>query len=372
MESFLGQVTQFLQQRNIWLVSSRWLDDLAVAPVEVRIHDLLQLCRDRLSHVPWKSTVPGFSDAISLSSRSLAVLLSDKWLDDELINAGSEYIMRQLGATSRSQILNCFFLSHLRNMRSRSLIYSPRKPRILDARVRDLELDILWIPVHVDGNHWCLIKVDLTSRTIMYADSRNPSAFAPRQDINILKWWLHTLLPGTAFTEAPANFEVPNQVDGDSCGIVVLSILARELAGYESWSQDLAAAFRMLWFLRLSEVYAHEPSIEVCLYCITCRSWAHIDFQDISSGSFGPVDHMEVDIVDTQANAFGMEVDWDDSVMDLSDSENITPSSGQPFTPSTFSDYDGFSSDSSDDSDSGALLGSPRKRHWRHSRHQSR
>ena len=165
------------------------------------------------------------------------------------MNAGAEYIMRQLGVNARTQIVNCFLLGHLHNMRACSSTYAPKKPRLLDNRIRSRQLDTFWMQLHVNRNHWTLMKVDLVSRTLMYADPLSPSAQAPKGDVRIIRWWLETLLPGTPFREVWPDFAVPTQHDSNSCGVIVLSILAAILLGYEQWSQDISEVFRMLWFL---------------------------------------------------------------------------------------------------------------------------
>ena len=154
--------------------------------------------------------MPGFSSAVTFTTHSLAILLSYQWLDDEVVNTGAEYIMRQLGVQARTQITNCFLLAHLRNMRARSSMYAPQKPHALDTRIRSHGLDSLWIPLHVNLNHWTLMKVDLAARTFMYADPRSPSAQAPKGDVRILRWWLETLLPGTPFREVRPDFAIPS------------------------------------------------------------------------------------------------------------------------------------------------------------------
>jgi hypothetical protein len=65
----------FSQQHRIWIESSAWLEQLALTP-DGHIPGLLQQCRHRLTSVPWNTTVPGFSSAISFTTRSLALLLS--------------------------------------------------------------------------------------------------------------------------------------------------------------------------------------------------------------------------------------------------------------------------------------------------------
>ena len=108
MEHLLGDMALFSQQCRIWIESSKWLEQLALTP-DGRIPGLLQHCRSRLSSVPWNTVVPGFSSAVSFTTRSLATLLSYQWLDDEIMNAGAEYIMWQLGLMLAPRLLIASF-----------------------------------------------------------------------------------------------------------------------------------------------------------------------------------------------------------------------------------------------------------------------
>jgi len=94
----------------------------------------------------------------------------------------------------------------------------------------------------------------------MYADSlsiNGPNNYvsAPKRIVKPIQWWLTALLPGAPFSEVSCDFEVPEQLDANSCGVIVLSIMASALLGYSQWTQAVAEVFRMQWFLRLSGVY---------------------------------------------------------------------------------------------------------------------
>lgn len=84
---------------------------------------------------------------------ALATLLSYEWLDDNLINAGSDWIMQQLGGDCRIQILNCLIPTQLRHRCSTKTLYHPAKDTALDQCIRTGELDVLLLPLHIHGNH---------------------------------------------------------------------------------------------------------------------------------------------------------------------------------------------------------------------------
>jgi len=77
-----------------------------------------------------------------------------QWLDDEIINAGGEYIMQQLGSKSCDHILSCFHVKNLCNLQQQSTRYTTRRPQALDIHIHSHDIDILWLPLHVCDTHW--------------------------------------------------------------------------------------------------------------------------------------------------------------------------------------------------------------------------
>jgi Ulp1 family protease len=120
-------------------------------------------------------------------------------------------------------------------------MYRTRKPQALDQLIADGSVDTLYLPVHVNGNHWTLLRLDLVSRQYAYGDSLNASAVVPKNVLDILVWWLDAIQPGqskSAFKLSPQSLQIPRQNDGFSCGIIVLSTIAAILLDFSSWTQD--------------------------------------------------------------------------------------------------------------------------------------
>jgi hypothetical protein len=116
-------------------------------------------------------------------------------------------------------------------------------------------VDIVWFPLHVSGNHWTLLKINLITKTIAYSDSLGGTI--PSEDLALIRWWLKCLLGDTGeFHVIAPDFPSPRQCDSHSCGIIVLSILAFVLLHYDLWCPEKAASERMQWFLRLSAPFA--------------------------------------------------------------------------------------------------------------------
>jgi Ulp1 family protease len=199
------------------------------------------------------------SRAAHLTTQDLALFLSAEWLNDEMINAGTDYILRRLMPGSRIRILNCLFTQRLGNIRAQSEKY-PTSFSLIEKAIRRRLVDAVWFPLHVSGNHWMLLKIDLVAKTIVYADSLY--GLPPMEEISLVQWWLKSLLSiAEDFSVIKPDFKCPRQQDGHSCGVIVLSTLASLLLNYDPWTPMLAESQRMEWFLRLSETFADAEEV---------------------------------------------------------------------------------------------------------------
>ncbi|KAJ7709362.1 hypothetical protein B0H16DRAFT_1821435 [Mycena metata] len=252
-ESLLGSVEMFLGKRRRWEHARDWLDK----SVEEVPAELLAACEDIIQILPWDAPVPGLSPAVHLTTQDVAHFLGPQWLNDDMINAGVDYILRRLEPGSRIRILNCLFIQSLANARARSQSYSPPTFSSIEKALRNGTAVIVYLPLHVNGNHWTLLKVDLRNNNICVADSMRGGI--PKAEIDLVKWWLASILSGSpSFDVVTPNIPSPRQRDGHSCGIIVLSILATVLLNEEIWCPAHASRHRMEWFLRLTETFADE------------------------------------------------------------------------------------------------------------------
>jgi hypothetical protein len=83
-------------------------------------------------------------------TQNLASLLSADWLDDELINAGGNFIMHLLGTNSWVDILNVFHLHYLTNTKAQGSIgpyqMDMDQPCEIDARITVGDVNLLHAP----------------------------------------------------------------------------------------------------------------------------------------------------------------------------------------------------------------------------------
>ncbi|KAJ7683601.1 hypothetical protein B0H17DRAFT_1137725 [Mycena rosella] len=259
-ENLLFDVKSYLWKRFRWQHATDWIDDVAQqtqATAYTHVDDLVRASQDMLEIIPWDCVVPGLSPSVHLTSLDLALFLSFAWLNDEMINTGTDYILRRLEPGSRVRILNCLFIQALANARVKLDVYIPTTFSLIERGIRAGAVDVVWFPLHVSGNHWTLLKIDLVTKTMAYADSLNGSP--PMDELALIRWWLKCLLPSSDdFVLVEPDFPCPRQRDGHSCGIIMLSILTSILLKYDAWIPERAQCQRMEWFLRLSETFADD------------------------------------------------------------------------------------------------------------------
>ncbi|KAJ7106130.1 hypothetical protein C8R43DRAFT_906282 [Mycena crocata] len=251
-ENLLFDVKSYFGKHRLWQDAVNWLDEITSHTPHPR--DLVNACRDMLDIIPWDGAVPGLSRSVHLTSQDLARFLGTHWLNDEMINAGVDWILRCLEPGSRIRILNCLFIQALGNARANSETYTPSTYFAIEKAILSQEADIVWFPLHVAGNHWTLLRIDLVAHTIAYADSLY--GLPPSEELALIQWWLQSLLGGSEFAVVKPDFPCLRQQDGHSCGIIVLCILASLLLHYPIWISEASQCRRMEWFLRLSESFA--------------------------------------------------------------------------------------------------------------------
>ncbi|KAF8173724.1 hypothetical protein K438DRAFT_1920853 [Mycena galopus ATCC 62051] len=259
VENLLFHVKIFFDKRRRWEDALKWIACAEDEPRE-NAHtfgELVNTCRNVLQVIPWDVPVPGISPSVHLTTQDLALFLSSRWLNDDMINAGADYILRRLEPGSRVRILNCLFIQALGNSHAQREAYIPAAYSPIERGIRAGTVDVVWFPLHIQGNHWMLLRIDLIARTIAYADSlyNLPSM----EEVQLVQWWLKSILSTSEeFVIVEADFASPRQQDGHSCGIIVLSTMASVLLKYEPWALASAQSHRLHWFLRLLESFADE------------------------------------------------------------------------------------------------------------------
>jgi hypothetical protein len=277
VEALIGELEITSRKLDMWETASTWINEvLSQSHTDERASYLGQDCLQLWDTIPWTGEVSLLGSAVSLTAEHLALFLSDQWLNDDLMNAGADYILRQLSCQCTSRITNSLFLGTIcsRKISARGGPYIPAKrgPNSeLESFISTGRVTVLYWMVHNGKDHWTLLKIDLTNWTYSYYDSLSPHAHPPHETLDLILWWLASLLPKETqpFPSHPAPWPLalPRQYDGFSCGVIVLNILGNILIGDQLWTPREGAAHRMEWFLRLSQGFL--PMLEVCIVLLS-------------------------------------------------------------------------------------------------------
>lgn len=113
---------------------------------------------------------------ITIRRANIETLNGENWLDDEIINFYMNLLMERSKICSQSEGLprvyafNTFFMTRL-------LTSGYAGVRRWTKNVDIFEYELIPVPVHVNGVHWCMAIIDFRHRTIRYYDSlgsKNP------------------------------------------------------------------------------------------------------------------------------------------------------------------------------------------------------
>ncbi|KAK7691172.1 hypothetical protein QCA50_006275 [Cerrena zonata] len=253
--TLVGELRKSVRKQLKWTCSIEWLQNVWDSNENPFVAELTEKCWDYLNQISWDAVVPNVGTSCHLTTEALATFLSNDWLDDDMMNAGANFINRHLDFNRHAHITNCLWMDVLRSQRLQDSTYRFREKSSLDNAIRSGLLSVVDIPVN-PGNHWTCLRLDIPSRTVAYMDNLNPSATPPPEMFRLLMWYLDSVLPSQAphsFSTTSLSFPVPLQRDGYSCGVAILSTLAHAHLGYAPWSPETATAERMQWFIRLAD-----------------------------------------------------------------------------------------------------------------------
>lgn len=270
MVTVLDDACQAALRRGRWLDAYDWLSSGTFTGVAA---ELASKCLQRFAIIPWDETLPDQAGDAILRTRDLTVLLGEEWVNDEVVLGGCRWIHQQLGSARSStnpRIVSSHLYEHLRRRFESKTPFASQKRTALEKNIATLAFSCLYIPTNIGNAHWTLVKIDLINRTIAYGDSLNHTAKLPPTQRQLLTKWLKFLLPTATFTHHILT--MPHQHDHDSCGIIVMSVIARDLLDLPEWTQTLHEVFRLEWFLRLTEIYdldgdglLEDDYAEVCI-----------------------------------------------------------------------------------------------------------
>ncbi|KAF7798423.1 hypothetical protein EIP86_009644 [Pleurotus ostreatoroseus] len=126
--------------------------------------------------------------------------------------------------------------------------------RDLGLRMQSGQLDQLYLPLHVHGNHWTLFCIDRARQVIRYGDSFGSPC--PNSKLEAVRFWLsfHNL----GVFDVGEDLIIARQPQGDaiSCGIIVINSIKAQLFDEPLWTPSQASLLRIREFLSIVAVHS--------------------------------------------------------------------------------------------------------------------
>ncbi|TFY61180.1 hypothetical protein EVJ58_g4673 [Rhodofomes roseus] len=241
--------------------------------------------RDALQTLGWNSDYRALDAASSVAV--LALLVSDEWLNDDIIDMFMSYFGRQARLDSslrRSVVVAPLAFSHAIASAAAENTNGSRYGELARPLLKHYKALLsehgrsdLYFPVNVDQQHWVALHVDFNKKTISYGmyivemkdavtdlvwtgDSLNVKRMTPRLAISALQDWLHHDFGGR-FRDAGNTMRHGLQEDDSSCGICMINTFAHALFGEELFRHGIRRRLRIQYFNILARAhgnYVHD------------------------------------------------------------------------------------------------------------------
>ncbi|KAJ8090489.1 hypothetical protein PM082_002377 [Marasmius tenuissimus] len=258
---FWVQVKETAKQRLDWQRAEGFLAKEMRKGHDSKTMDVLSTAWGLFDRIGWRERFPTYR----VYSMDLTMFLGHGWLSDTQIDLMAGHINLRLEHEGtkygrRSSVASLAFANKIvspeiwktwENGKPQDRVMQHFKSLILED-----EIEVLYIPVHVNNNHWITMVVDFGQKEIYYGrcDSLASSSYTttpPRQFFQKLKLWLLKRLK-LDMAEKGRKLETGLQKDTYNCGICFGSSVLHNAFGEPSWSADAALRHRVAWFNRLS------------------------------------------------------------------------------------------------------------------------
>jgi len=167
--TFWKAMVDFAVQCDSWKHSMDWLK--RVPAMEEDINEVF----DVLSDLGWNTKLPYLRGAVT--TRLFPAILSNEWLNDDHINIMMEELTQRLqcqaGLENKAMVAPLGLANELARTRGRKQICDRKSTPFLylyAKRIQQKRIQQLYIPVHVNQNHWIVAYVDLERREVGYGE----------------------------------------------------------------------------------------------------------------------------------------------------------------------------------------------------------
>ncbi|KAJ3007533.1 hypothetical protein NUW54_g3516 [Trametes sanguinea] len=217
--TYWREMSRTLEKRQLWRQASAWLSNSVKGQEASR--ELAGQAEGLFDRLAWGVDLRVLGAATT--TETLSMLLSDKWLDDEMIDMlVTDIANRALGipSISATTVVTTLAFQH-----------STLKVRLMEGAKKRL-----FFPANIDNCHWIAFCIDFESETISYGDSQHAvqNRVKPTRSItqlvNALKAWACQEM-GSTLRDIGNSLAHGLQRDSSSCGICTINTLAHNIFG---------------------------------------------------------------------------------------------------------------------------------------------
>jgi hypothetical protein len=167
--SYWKEMRVIIEKRAIWQAADEWLARWGKNGEELEEADR---ARELMSCLPWGQNITALG--AGCPKENLAVLLSDNWVDDEIVNmmmfdlAACVRLDPELQTTTVIAALN--LQMHIRRAYDTG-DYSEESVPLLcryTKLFKEEKRSRLYFPAHINGNHWVPFLIDFKNETIRH------------------------------------------------------------------------------------------------------------------------------------------------------------------------------------------------------------
>ncbi|KAF8336933.1 uncharacterized protein EI90DRAFT_3152355 [Cantharellus anzutake] len=271
--TFLDSASRYSCDSSVedWRKSLSWLESLQEAcMVDAHLRELRSQALLHLQVFPYNETMRDIYEEKSTSD--LQFLVGDRWINNFIIDAACHLVNRitaqhgsrtfALPITRCTAIIDAFsdVPSH------KGAVEVLKLETDLEREARDGRVHALFMPLHINGNHFVVMKVGFEERLLTYSDSKSPSLpHCPKQTLVAIKGWLSSVSAMSGWNYHAKEISLPYQDDSTSCGIIVISTIAARILGHEDWSNKTRFHHRLAWFLWITHPN-EEPELVRMLF----------------------------------------------------------------------------------------------------------
>ncbi|KAH7876772.1 uncharacterized protein C8R40DRAFT_1236404 [Lentinula edodes] len=253
---FWTQVEETTKMQESWGKAIQYVERQKEKVSDTGPKAVLAKAWEMLHAIGWNECLPHYN----MYTTALIGFLGSGWLSGDQIDLMVGHMSMRLeaqGSKSRRRVViaplafankiqNPFIQNSLRKVGEvQDTVLKHFETVIVEDRI-----EVLYAPVHVNGNHWIAVAVDFGRGEVYYGDSLSQMS-PPRVFLQRLDLWLRKRF-NRRLVDKGFRLECGVQRDTFNCGICVANAISHAVFGDPLWTSDLALSQRMQWFIDLS------------------------------------------------------------------------------------------------------------------------